>query len=100
MDEFQATKEKHDFLVWAYVLMSTHVHLLICPRKPEYSISAILRDLKVTTSSRYANYLRENRPESYKDFLVSDSGRERYSGFGNGEAAMTRISWRRMQFTG
>ncbi|MFC1556662.1 transposase [candidate division KSB1 bacterium] len=44
--------EKHNFDVWAYVIMLNHVHLLICPRTDQYSISGILRTIKQSVSRR------------------------------------------------
>jgi putative transposase len=36
-------RHKHNFHLWAYVIMPEHVHLLLWPTTPEYSISKILR---------------------------------------------------------
>ena len=41
-----AARHQHDFDIWAYVVMPEHVHLLICPRQEEYSISATLLGIK------------------------------------------------------
>ena len=38
--------DRHQFDLWAYVLMPDHVHLLVWPRLEVYSISAFLVSLK------------------------------------------------------
>ena len=55
-------KEKHAFDVWAYVFMPEHVHLLICPRYVEYSISKILTSIKQSVARRAVRYLRVQDP--------------------------------------
>jgi len=42
IDAINATGEKYDFAVWAFVLMPEHVHVLLYPRQSEYSLSRIL----------------------------------------------------------
>ncbi len=59
-------KEKHRFDVWAYVLMPEHVHLLIYPRADDYSISDILRSIKLSVSTRAIRFVEENKP----NFLI------------------------------
>lgn len=56
-------KEKHDFDVWAYVLMPEHVHLLIYPTRDRYDISGILRSIKLSVSTRAIRFVEETRPE-------------------------------------
>ena len=55
-------REKHVFDLWAYVLMPEHVHLLICPRQEEYSISDILNDLKQPVTHMMLKYVRRHAP--------------------------------------
>lgn len=38
-----------EYDLWAYVLMTTHVHLLVRPRRTDYSVSAFLHNLKGPT---------------------------------------------------
>jgi putative transposase len=53
----------HQFHLWAYVLMPEHVHLLIHPTSPEYSISAILFSLKQPVSRRAVRFVRQHAPQ-------------------------------------
>jgi putative transposase len=55
--------EKHEVDLWACVLMPDHVHLLVYPRRDEYSISALLKTLKPSVTTRALFWLRTNRPE-------------------------------------
>jgi putative transposase len=63
LDAIQAMRVKHDVHLWAYVIMPEHVHLLICPTRPDYSISRILSTLKQSVSKRAIHYVRTHAPE-------------------------------------
>ena len=62
MESLSAARVKHEFAVWAYVLMPEHVHLLILPGHPDYSISDILADIKQPVTRRALRYCRQNAP--------------------------------------
>lgn len=51
--------EKCKFDLWAYVIMPEHVHLLVCPREQEYSVSLFLKSLKQSVSKKALSYVRE-----------------------------------------
>jgi len=50
----EAARIRHEFDIWAYVLMPEHVHLVIWPRNEVYSISSILLAIKRPASFRIA----------------------------------------------
>ncbi|MBN1506291.1 MAG: transposase [Sedimentisphaerales bacterium] len=77
VDAIAASRKKHDFDLWAYVFMPDHVHVVICPRQPEYSISAILRSIKQPVSRRAIDYLRRKNPDGLK-FLATGEDDEPY----------------------
>jgi len=52
LEALAAARKGHHFDMWAYVLMPEHVHLLIWPREPDYSISTILHAIKRPMSYR------------------------------------------------
>ena len=56
----------HNFTVWAYVIMPEHVHLMIYPRDDRYSISKILKSIKISVSKSVLNRLRKNDSPSLK----------------------------------
>jgi putative transposase len=59
-------KEKFSFDLWTYVFMPEHVHLLIRPRNPEYSISDILRAVKHPVGRRAVLHLRRRDPKGLR----------------------------------
>ncbi|HNQ24833.1 MAG TPA: transposase [Phycisphaerae bacterium] len=62
VDALAATRDKHGFDLWAFVIMPEHVHVLIRPLRDVYSISAILASLKLRVSRRAERYVRECAP--------------------------------------
>ena len=74
MEELERARTEFRFYLWAYVLMPNHVHLLIYPYQDAYNISTILQAIKGRTSKRYGAWLREEKPERYKRYLVRIPG--------------------------
>lgn len=62
VDAIELARKKHQFALWAYVIMPDHVHLLINPTNEKYSISDILRDIKEPVSHRLVKYWRDTAP--------------------------------------
>ncbi|MFH1717469.1 MAG: hypothetical protein ABIF19_08980 [Planctomycetota bacterium] len=71
MDAIVSSRTKHQFDLWAYVFMPSHVHLLICPRRIEYSISDILLSIKQPVSRKTVSYLKNNNPDGLKYLATS-----------------------------
>ncbi len=55
-------RRKHDFDVWAYVIMPEHVHLMICPRKALHDLSVFLKAMKWPVSIRARKFLERTSP--------------------------------------
>ena len=55
--------ETHDFAVWAYVLMPEHVHLVVRPRRREYSTAAFCASVKVSVARRAVNWVKHEAPD-------------------------------------
>ena len=55
-------REIHNFDLWAYVIMHEHVHLLIWPRKDDYSISKILTTIKQPVSKTFIFNVKKENP--------------------------------------
>ncbi len=53
----------HDFAIVAWLFMPDHVHLLIFPRREEYSISDILRSIKQSSANKAIPVIRERSPK-------------------------------------
>ena len=60
VDSIISARHKHDFDLWAYVFMPNHVHLILCPRREQYSISTILQAIKQPVARKAIAYLRTN----------------------------------------
>ena len=50
--------------------MPDHVHLLICPQKPDYSISQILISIKQSVSRKALIYLRKHNLQGLKSLAT------------------------------
>lgn len=59
IESISRARDRHEFDVWAYVIMPEHVHLLIHPRTDEYSISRILHAIKWPVSRWALEHLRQ-----------------------------------------
>ena len=59
-DAIALAKTKHQFHVWAYVIMPEHVHLLIWPCQPIYSISRILTTIKQSVARNALLFVQAN----------------------------------------
>lgn len=75
VDSIIASREKHRFDLWAYVFMPDHVHLLICPNTPQYSVSDILLSIKQPVSRRAIDYLKNEKPDGLKYVTTSQQHR-------------------------
>jgi len=62
VDSINNARSKHEFGLWAYVFMPNHVHLILCPRKEDYSISSILLSIKQPVARKAIGYLRIHNP--------------------------------------
>jgi len=71
VDAIISGREKHKFDLWAYVFMPNHVHLLICPREQQYSISDMLLSIKQPVSRKAVNFLKNNNPDGLKNLSTS-----------------------------
>ena len=76
IEAIDKAREKHNFSLWAYVLMPDHVHLLIKPTDEEYSISSILKDIKTETGRKAVKYLKENNPSGLKQLSTGQQYRK------------------------
>lgn len=66
IEAIDTARRKHEFDLWAYVIMPEHVHLLIYPRADEYSISQILLAIKRPVAQEALRYVRRRAPEFLK----------------------------------
>ena len=69
-------RARYDFALWAYVFMPEHVHLLIHPRLPEYSVGDILRDIKEQPARQVIQRWRERSPWKLEKMRARQGTRE------------------------
>ncbi|MEK6258767.1 MAG: hypothetical protein AABP62_09105 [Planctomycetota bacterium] len=72
----QDAREKLDFLIWGYVVMPEHVHLLICPRRREYKMGHIEAAIKRPVSARAKQFLIETEATDWLRRLTVREGDE------------------------
>ena len=63
IEAIEKSRLRHQFDLWAYVIMPEHVHLLVWPRLPGYSISAILGTMKQSVAKRAVAFIQRHAPE-------------------------------------
>ena len=62
-------KEK-GLIIYAYVIMSNHIHLLIGKSNVDIRFSDIMRDLKKYTSMHLLKMIKEHNQESRKEWML------------------------------
>ena len=77
VDSVNSARIKHNFHVWAWVIMPDHVHLLIFPGNEDYSISEILKSIKQPVARKAINFIRHSRPELLR-FMDTRNKHHRY----------------------
>ena len=82
-EALQGAGIKHNFDLWAYVVMPEHVHLVIFPGSEIYSISAILKSIKQPVARRAINYLRKHESGILR-FMETGLDRPRWHFWQNG----------------
>lgn len=78
LDELSRARDVHNFDLWAYVLMPSHVHLLILPSHSSYKISAILQSLKGRAAKRYGDFLKQSGATQYERFCITVKGKQTF----------------------
>ncbi len=68
-------RRRLDFDIWAWVLMPEHVHLVIYPRRPVYSVARILHAIKKPVASQAIRYLQSHAPEFLSRLMVTNCNR-------------------------
>lgn len=67
LESLEKARERYRFLVWAYVVMPEHIHLLVPPRGNP--VSRILNSVKAPTSVRVIHHFRTTDPERLRSLL-------------------------------
>jgi putative transposase len=79
VDAIDLARRKHEFDLWAYVMMPEHVHLVVCPRRDEYDVSRFLSTLKLSVTRKALAFMRLEAPASLSLMLdVQPNGQRHY----------------------
>ncbi len=62
VEALDKARRRRDFLVWAYVIMPEHVHVIVWPRQPVYEIRLIRTSLKIPVQRKALAFLRSHAP--------------------------------------
>ena len=87
-------RETLDLDLWAYAFMPEHVHLLLRPRQPCYSMAAILKAIKEPVGSQAVAYLVTYAPH-WLPRIARQRGRPPSDCSGNREEGSTSTSGNR-----
>jgi len=80
VDALISTKATHDYDLWAFVIMPTHVHMLIWPRTP---VAGLLKSLKQSVSRRAVQHAKSNHP-NVLERMIDPKGVHRFWQRGGG----------------
>ncbi|MFK8104072.1 MAG: transposase [Saprospiraceae bacterium] len=69
IDSFKYCITNKGFRLYAFVIMSNHVHLIASADEESKGLSAIVRDLKKHTSKELINWVTTSKTESRRDWL-------------------------------
>ncbi len=61
-DSLDKARQKLEFLLWAYVFMPEHVHLVVYPKQPVYDIRIIRQRIKEPVGRKAVKDLRAHAP--------------------------------------
>lgn len=76
IEALQAARGKLDVLIWGYVVMPEHVHLLICPKRREYKTGHIEAAIKRPVSVRAKQFLIESGETDWLRRLTVREGKD------------------------
>jgi len=75
IDALKKARTKHQFDLWAWVIMPEHVHLLIFPRPITHKTAKILASIKKPVGYKAIQYLEDNSPAFLERLTVRNRNR-------------------------
>lgn len=69
IDSFNYCKENKGLILYAYVIMGSHIHLIASAGEGSSGLSAIVRDFKSHTSRKIIEWITDNNKESRRKWL-------------------------------
>ena len=92
VDAVDHARAKHSFDLWAYVVMPTHVHLLVLPRS-DTRVSDVLSTIKQRVARTAVRWLRTHDPEWLSRMTRVESGGRRVFRFWQRGGGYDRNLW-------
>ncbi|MEC9373780.1 MAG: transposase [Planctomycetota bacterium] len=77
LDALEGARRSQDLAIWAYVIMPEHVHVLLCPRRPEYEMRQILAALKRPVAAAARRHMEESGQTRWLARLTVESPSKR-----------------------
>jgi putative transposase len=93
VDAIDLACRKHQFDLWAYVIMPEHVHLVVCPRRDEYDMSRFLSTLKLSVTRKALAFVQLEKPESLPLMLDAQPNGEHHYRFWQRGGGFDRNLW-------
>ena len=62
-EAIDSARKQQSFLLWAYVFMPDHAHVVLLPTDEQYPISSILKSIKAPVGRQAIEFLTTNAPE-------------------------------------
>jgi putative transposase len=87
VDAMEHARKNCGLLLWAYVVMPEHIHILLCPKEPNYEVRLIRSALKIPVQRKAFKFLRKNAPtflERLKDIQPNGKVHHRFWQRGGG----------------
>ena len=75
LDSFRYCQKKKGLQIYAFVIMTNHVHMIIS-KVGDILLEDMMRDLKKFTSSKLINAIKENIQESRKEWMLEIFSKE------------------------
>jgi putative transposase len=75
VEAINKARTKHQFDLWAWVIMPEHVHLLILPKVRGYKTSKILASIKKPVGYKAIQYLKAHAPKFLERLTVRNENR-------------------------
>jgi putative transposase len=75
VEAIDKARTKHEFDLWAWVIMPEHVHVLVFPRRPVYRMEDIEWSIKQPVGVKAIRWLRQNSPAFLERLTVRNKSR-------------------------
>jgi putative transposase len=63
LDAMETARRRLNLALWAYVVMPEHVHVVVCPREPDFEVRLIRTAVKVPVPRKALAHLRRHVPD-------------------------------------